>query len=145
MPESPPENSSQPAPKPRRINSLYLFIALLVGLYFINYRPDIPSVACTDDIIATQPDVVMLGTVWCPYCASARRYFHSENIDYCEYDIERTEKGKRMYSDMGGGGIPILIVGGKYRINGFDEPTIDRALALVREEAASPQTESGGD
>ena len=145
MPETPPANSNQPVRKPRRINSLYLFAALLAALVFINYRPDIPGVACTDDIIATQPDVVMLGTVWCPYCASARRYFHSENIDYCEYDIERTEKGKRMYSDMDGGGIPILIVGDKYRINGFDERTIERALALVREEYTSPQTDTDAD
>ncbi len=138
-----PDTSETPATarKPRRINSLYLFAALLAGLYFISFRPDVPTVACNDEIIASQPDAIMLGTVWCPYCASARRYFHKNDIHYCEYDIERTEQGKRMYDDLGGGGIPILIIGDKYRINGFDERSIERALKLIKQppaESASP-------
>ena len=134
MTTSSPENSSPdnaPPRKPRRVNSLYVFIALIVALYFINYRPDIPTVACADDM-SVRPAVVMLATSWCPYCASARRYFHRENIEYCEYDVERSATGKRLYDELGGGGVPILIIGDRYRINGFDEHALERALQKLR-------------
>jgi len=116
--------------KPRRINSLYLFAALLLGLYFINYRPDIATVYCEQDLPTAQADVVMLATTWCPYCASARRYFHDNQIRYCEYDVERSQEGKRRYDALGGGGVPILLFGDQYRLNGFDERAIERALRL---------------
>jgi glutaredoxin len=127
-PQDPPA-----AKKPRRFNSLILFAVLLIALYVINYRPDIATIACTDDIIATEPDVIMLGTWWCPYCADARRYFHDNEIHYCEYDIERTAKGKQMYDELGGNGIPVLIIGDKYRLEGYDERMIEKALALTKE------------
>lgn len=139
MPDATPDTDPKPSQtvgnkkKPRRINSLYLLLALLAGIYLINMRAEVPGVACTDERIAAKPEVIMLSTVWCPYCASARRYFHHNQIDYCEYDIERTSEGKRMYDDLGGGGIPILVIGDKYRINGFDERSIELALQRIRQ------------
>lgn len=110
---------------------LYVLAALLIGLYAINYRPNIELIACTDEIIATKPDVIMLGTWWCPYCADARRYFDKHKIHYCEYDIERTEKGKQMYKDIDGQGIPVIILGNKYKLSGFNEAALERALQLL--------------
>lgn len=129
-------DSDQPAqdasarPKPRRFNGLLLFGLLLIGIYIINYRPDIETIECNADLLASKPDVIMLGTWWCPYCADARQYFHENEIHYCEYDIERTDEGKKMYEDVDGRGIPVLIIG-KYKLSGFDQRSIDKALSQL--------------
>ena len=121
------------APYLKRFTSLCLIAAFLAALYFVNYRPDIDAIACTDEVIASNPEVVMLSTRWCPYCAKARSYFDKNKVHYCEYDIERTERGKHMYRDIGGAGVPVLIFANKYKLNGYDERSIERALQLIRE------------
>ena len=74
----------------------------------------------------------MLGTWWCPYCSQARRYLHQNQISYCEYDIEKSAVGKKLYDDANGSAIPLLIIG-NYLLQGFDESSIDKALKLLEE------------
>ena len=74
----------------------------------------------------------MLGTWWCPYCSQARRYLHQNQISYCEYDIEKSAVGKKLYDDTNGSAIPLLIIG-NYLLQGFDESSIDKALKLLEE------------
>lgn len=131
-----PPDSDQPTrnietqPKPRRLNGVWLFGLLVVGVYIMNYRPDIETIECNAELLASKPDVIMLGTWWCPYCADARQYFHENEIHYCEYDIEQTEEGKKMYEEIDGRGIPVLLIG-KYKLSGFDQRSIDKALSLL--------------
>lgn len=110
---------------------MIVFAVIALAMIVINYRPDIETIHCTDEVLASNPDAVMLGAWWCPYCAQARRYFHNNEISYCEYDIERSERGKQLYKDAGGGGIPVIIIG-RYRMSGYDPDTIERALKLAR-------------
>lgn len=135
-PEQTPGTDNKAKDRPRQINVWLFFGLIVLGFYIINYRPDIETVACNDEVIATEPDVIMLGTWWCPYCAEARQYFHENNVHYCEYDIERTEEGKQRYADVQGRGIPVLIFGNKYRYDGYDERIVERALALLQQEKA---------
>jgi len=114
--------------KPRRLNGLLVFGIIALVLVVINYRPPIPTIACTDEIIASRPDAIMLGAWWCTYCYKARKYFNNNKISYCEYDIEHTKKGEQMYQKLNGRGIPLLLIG-KHQINGFDEYSIERALS----------------
>ena len=72
----------------------------------------------------------MLGAWWCTYCYQAKRYFQRNDIHYCEYDMESTTTGKRLYQKHGGGAIPILLIG-EYRLNGFSEKQIETALGLL--------------
>jgi len=62
--------------------------------------------------------VVMYSTVWCGVCKRARQYFLANNIPFSEYDIEKTERGRKDYARLNGNGIPIILVGNK-RMNGF--------------------------
>jgi hypothetical protein len=48
------------------------------------------------------PDVVMLGTSWCPSCIAATQFFAANDINYCEYDIETSAIGERLYKDVNG-------------------------------------------
>jgi glutaredoxin len=127
MQTQPAEHEQKPAP--RRISGLWLFVLLALGLIVLNYRPAIETINCNASTLASKPDVIMLGAWWCPYCAQARQHFHNNNISYCEYDMERTEEGKKLYREAGSGGIPILLIG-QYTLSGFDPNSIKRALAL---------------
>lgn len=76
---------------------------------------------------ANPPDVLMLGASWCPYCKAAIRFFDRHQVDYCEYDIETSPIGSRLYEALGGRGIPVLLIGDQ-RLHGFDEVSAERAL-----------------
>jgi len=67
---------------------------------------------------AANKKVIMYSAEWCGICKRAKRYFNANNIPFTEYDIDKSKKGRREYERLGGGGIPIILVG-KQRINGF--------------------------
>ena len=51
----------------------------------------------------------------------------NNEISYCEYDMERSDEGEKLYREVNGQAIPILLIG-KYQINGFNERSIEIAL-----------------
>ena len=73
------------------------------------------------------PDVVMLGTSWCPSCVAAIQFFATNDINYCEYDMETSAIGARLYKEVNGRGVPILFIG-RHQIHGFSEATVTRSL-----------------
>ncbi|MES9872823.1 MAG: DUF4124 domain-containing protein [Candidatus Sedimenticola sp. 6PFRAG7] len=73
-----------------------------------------------DDGIATGGKVVIYSTTWCGVCERAKDYFKANNIPYKEYDVEKSEKGKRDFKRMKGRGVPVILVGNK-RMDGFSE------------------------
>ena len=73
------------------------------------------------------PDVVMLGASWCPSCITAIQFFAANDINYCEYDMETSAIGARLYKEVNGRGVPILFIG-RHRIHGFSEATVTRSL-----------------
>ena len=62
--------------------------------------------------------VVMYSASWCGVCAKAKRYFEKKGIPYTEYDVENSRQGKQGFAQLGGKGVPIILVG-KRRMNGF--------------------------
>lgn len=121
--------------KNRRPNGLLVFALILAAVFAISYRPSVEAVYCTTDALSTNPDVIMLGASWCPYCSQARRYFVNNNVNYCEYDIEDSGKGEQLYSRTKNQGmpqgIPILFIG-KYRFSGFDERSVEKILSELK-------------
>lgn len=73
------------------------------------------------------PDVLMLGAAWCPACKAATRFFVKNNINYCEYDMEKNALGARLYQEVNGRGVPILFIG-EHRIHGFNAGAVTKAL-----------------
>lgn len=119
--------------KPRRkINGLLIIGLILLFVVISTYQAEVHKIYCDDEVLATNPEVIMLGAWWCPYCYKARAYLQKTDISYCEYDIEHSETGKKLYDDTGITGIPVLIIG-EHTLQGFDEGSIDRALELSRE------------
>ena len=60
----------------------------------------------------------MYSANWCGVCKKARRYFEKQGIDYKEYDVETSARGKSDYKKLGAKGVPVILVG-KQRMNGF--------------------------
>lgn len=69
--------------------------------------------------------VVLYATEWCGYCKATRRLLSEHNIDYYEYDIEKSEEGRRQYRSLGGRGVPVLLINGEV-VKGFNASEILR-------------------
>ena len=120
----------------RRPNGLIIFALLAAAVFAISYKPSVEAIYCKAETLSPKPDVIMLGTSWCPYCYKARRYFVNNKISYCEYDIEKNAKGKNMYDGINNNptmplGIPVLFIG-DYSLSGFDEPSVEKLLSEIK-------------
>jgi len=122
------ENSNRPK---KKRGGLFVIAIFIVGLIFLSRQVPVNTIDCDADIIASKPDVIMLGAWWCTYCYQAKKYFQKNNIHYCEYDMENTVEGKRLYEEHGGGAVPIILIG-KYQLSGFNEQQIEAALAAIK-------------
>jgi glutaredoxin len=74
------------------------------------------------------PEVILYGTSWCPYCVKARDFFRSRGIDFTDYDIEKDKEAatrKRQLDKKGG--VPFVIINGR-SISGFSASAYERAL-----------------
>jgi glutaredoxin len=77
---------------------------------------------------APEPDrITMYSTDWCPHCKNARNYFNAKGIRFTEYNVETSETGRKEYEALGGGGVPVILVGSKV-MRGFS-PRSFEALA----------------
>ena len=114
-------------PGKKRVNGILLFGALMLAIIAVTYRPTVETIYCDKTTLNPKPDVIMLGAVWCTYCAQARRYLQHNKVSYCEYDMEQSAEGKRLYKKAKGQVIPVLLIG-EYQINGFNEHSIETAL-----------------
>lgn len=84
--------------------------------------------------------VEMYGTSWCGYCKKARAFFNGMKIPLIEYDVEKDEQAYKRFRKMNPqGGVPFVLIGGKYGVSGFQEKAYAQAIELSLEEStASP-------
>ena len=119
----------QNRPKRKR-GGLFVIAAFIIALVIISKREPVNTIDCDASTIASEPDVIMLGAWGCTYCYQAKRYFQMNSFHYCEYDMETTVDGRRLYLVSGGGAVPIMFIG-DYQLSGFSEQQIEAALALL--------------
>lgn len=73
-------------------------------------------------------EVILYSTAWCGYCAKTRELLEDNNIGYYEYDIEKSAEGREQFYDLGGSGVPMLLINGQV-VNGYNPA---RILALAK-------------
>ena len=123
--------SSRPRGKPWL--PLLLMVAAFIALIQYTKTPSVDPVNCGVDIEAEAADVVMLSASWCRYCARARSFFVTEDINYCEYDIEQTTQGAELYARSRFGAIPVIFIGDETLV-GFNPDQVTTLLGADDDE-----------
>ena len=88
------------------------------------------STETTDDTNGTDASnttITMLSASWCKVCKRAKAYLNARGIPYTDLDVEKDARGKERYKELGGKGVPIILVGNQ-RMNGFDEGRMQQML-----------------
>ncbi|MCK4834031.1 MAG: hypothetical protein KAT12_04610 [Gammaproteobacteria bacterium] len=128
-PETPVTHDTE-RPRSKR-GGLFVIALFVLALIVLSRHDPVNTIDCKADVIASKPDIIMLGAWWCTYCYKAKKYFQKNNVHYCEYDMENTAEGKRLYEENGGGAVPVLLIG-EYRLTGFSEQQVEAALAQTK-------------
>jgi glutaredoxin len=68
--------------------------------------------------------------VWCGYCKRAKAHLAARGVPYDEVDVEATQRGQNEFTQLGGRGVPIILVGSQ-RMDGFDANGLDAMLAAA--------------
>lgn len=84
-----------------------------------------PSIQALESAIHGDQKVIMYSAAWCHICRKAKAYFADNGIDYIEYDVEKSSRGKRDYKKLNGKGVPIILVGDQ-RLNGFSPASFQK-------------------
>jgi glutaredoxin-like YruB-family protein len=70
-------------------------------------------------------------TDWCGYCKQAQDYLKSRGIPYVAYNIEKDSAAKRRHKELGGRGVPLIIIGSN-KMSGFSPEALGYYLANSR-------------
>ncbi len=109
----------------------FLIVAIVVGVAwqgkFFSKRP--ATSANTEQFAQSdgQPSIILYSATWCGYCRAARDFFNQKGLAYTEHDMETSPEGVAGYEKLGGGGIPLMLVGGE-KIRGFSQAQLEERL-----------------
>lgn len=71
--------------------------------------------------------IEMYVTDWCPSCKAAEKYIASKNYPVVKYDIEKDKNAQRKYQELGGRGVPLILIGTN-RMSGFSAQLLEQYL-----------------
>jgi glutaredoxin-like YruB-family protein len=66
-------------------------------------------------------------TSWCGYCKKAESYLKSNGIPYVAYDIEKDSAANQRHKELGGRGVPLIIIGSN-KMNGYSQENLEYYL-----------------
>ena len=72
-------------------------------------------------------EVIMYSTSWCGACKAAKGWLEDKGIPFVEIDVERSRDGRRQFEELGGRGVPLIVVRGKV-LRGFNPAEMERLL-----------------
>jgi glutaredoxin len=101
--------------KPSHTWKWVLIAAVVVGVVWksvVSTKSNSSGVTVAGTVGANgQPTVVMYSTKWCGACRMTRDFFNAKGVAYTEFDIEASDQGRQEYDKLGGGGIPLVMLG----------------------------------
>jgi mycoredoxin len=106
------------------------WIVVLAAVFALQHRTDLQNWLNPPPPITVPVgfQAILYSTEWCPYCARARKFFKANNIPFREYDIEKSSEGQAQYEQLGGNGVPVVLINDQV-IHGYDESALREALA----------------
>jgi len=70
-------------------------------------------------------------TDWCGYCKKALNYLERNDIPHVAYNIEKDSAAKQRHKELGGRGVPLIIIGTN-KVSGFSPESIEYYLSNGR-------------
>ncbi len=115
------------------------WILALVAAFALQHRTDIKNWMSPPPPIVVPAgfQAVLYGTAWCSYCARTRKFFKENNIPFREYDIEKSTEGRQQYEQLGGNGVPVVLIANQV-IQGYDEGAMRDALTALKPQSIPP-------
>jgi len=86
-----------------------ILLAAVAFLFQYFYQNEAPIVQAPE---IKHDNVILYATTWCGYCKKTRAFLAKNNIQYQEYDIEKSEEGRQQHTILGGNGVPVLDIKG---------------------------------
>ncbi|RIL08466.1 MAG: hypothetical protein DCC75_08805 [Proteobacteria bacterium] len=106
---------------PAKRLSLIQILPLILGLFLVFEQ-------ASSQALAASKKVEVLVVEACPYCNMLEQFLKDKKVRYSRYDIEASARGKRLYKELGGGGVPIIKIGSRV-MRGFNPAEIQAELA----------------
>jgi glutaredoxin len=97
-------------------NFLIIMFALIVfqkwdGIYaYFNGNTISEHASISKSAISEENPVIFFSKSWCGWCNKTRDLLKNNNVHYIEYDIEVSDVGKEWHKEVGGKGVPVLII-----------------------------------
>lgn len=91
-------------------------IVLVVALLLIWQKWDAISAYTNpppDYAAMHEEKVILYATEWCGYCKKTRELMGKHDIPFYEYDIEKSVEGRQQFDELGGKGVPVLLIDGQ--------------------------------
>lgn len=109
--------------------ALFAIVAVVIVLVSFELGSEVQKLVFPKPDFAELHDgkVILYATSWCGYCEKTRQFLNAENIPFYEYDIEKSEEGHDQYREIGGRGVPVLLVN-KSVIRGYNPAEILKYL-----------------
>ncbi len=92
----------------KKLIYVLIFFALLIWKVMVDTVSPYPDFAAKHD-----GKVILYATSWCGYCEKTRKFLKKHQVEYFEYDIEKSEEGKRQQNALGGKAVPLLLINGQ--------------------------------
>lgn len=103
--------------------SKYLFIGAAIVIV-LNWSSITNFISPPPDYsVAHDGKVILYATSWCGYCEKARELLTQNDIEYHEYDVEKSPEGREQFKRLGGKGVPMLLIKGEV-LKGYDPSKI---------------------
>jgi tetratricopeptide (TPR) repeat protein len=71
--------------------------------------------------------VEMYGADWCPRCREAKQYMTEKGISFVYHNIDEDAGARSAFNDLGGGGVPLIMIGSK-KMRGFSPESLEFRL-----------------
>ncbi|MCB1736424.1 MAG: glutaredoxin family protein [Gammaproteobacteria bacterium] len=109
---------------------LLAFAGILIILGLAMNRHEIMTRPQTVAELDLAAPVILYSTSWCPYCVKAREWFERHEVEYVEYDVEKSVAAATQYRQLRGRGTPLIVMGDDV-IQGFNPPRMELALRVL--------------
>lgn len=104
-----------------------LALAMMSVVVMALLSTSVEAVYCAQPFAQREQQVVLFGTSWCESCRKTRNFFAENDIAYCEYDVEASTRNQQTFTELGGNGVPLIVVG-EEKLSGFNAAALRRAL-----------------